>query len=412
LTPCGLCRRVLHKELPIAGAVVSGTIEFPNGTLQQLTFRDDGVAPDYIAKDGRYSAIFTDYSMNGVYKIRVTADNSNNSAYMTYNGLQPSAGEDGTMVPTPPDIPIGEDVERTYTFQITVQGVIPDDHENDFTTATIITADNSDHPGKIEINGDIDFFKVNVSDPFVSEVIFRVTHLSPNMIPVLTVYDNNGMQLGQKVYVIGESYPSISINPNGKSVFYASVKYSGDNGTGTYYISAGTGIASDAITSTINLVNSWNLISLPVLPDNIAISDVLGSLSGKYTVVWAYQNGNWKLYNPANPGMSDLTTLEPSYGYWIKMKQTSTLDVTGSAAPTSLNLSTGWNLVGYNSTTAQPVANALSSIAGKYVSVWTYVNGSWKVYDPANPGFSDLTTMEPGRGYWIKAKQACTWTLP
>jgi len=396
-----------NKELPIAEAVVSGTIEFPNGSSQQLTFRDDGVAPDYIAKDGKYSAIFTDYSMNGVYKIRVSANNSNNTAYMTYNGLQSY-----NTLPMPPDIPLGEAVERAYTFQITVKGVVSDDHGNDFSTATVITADNSDHPGKIEVNGDIDFFKINIPDPSVSEVVFRVTHLSPNMIPVLTVYDNNGMQLGQKVYVPGESYPSISINPNGRSVFYASVKYSGDNGTGTYYISAGTGIASDAIISTINLVTGWNLISLPVLPDNIAISDVLGSLSGKYTVVWAYQNGAWKVYNPANPGFSDLTTLEPGYGYWIKMKQASTLNITGSTVSKSKSLSVGWNLVGYNSTTAQPIASAFSSIAGKYVSVWTYVNGSWKVYDPANPGFSDLTTMEPGRGYWIKAKQACTWTLP
>jgi hypothetical protein len=62
--------------------------------------------------------------------------------------------------------------------------------------------------------------------------------------------------------------------------------------------------------------------------------------------------------------------------------------------------------------TSQAVDVALASIEGKYISVWAYMDGGWKVYDPENPGFSDLTTMEPGYGYWINASEACTWTLP
>ena len=36
----------------------------------------------------------------------------------------------------------------------------------------------------------------------------------------------------------------------------------------------------------------------------------------------------------------------------------------------------------------------------------------FRVYDPDNPGFSDLPTMEPGYGYWINTTEACMWTLP
>jgi len=53
----------------------------------------------------------------------------------------------------------------------------------------------------------------------------------------------------------------------------------------------------------------------------------------------------------------------------------------------------------------------LVSIGGKYISVWAFVNGAWKVYDPNNPGFSDLTTMEPDYGYWINASEASIWTM-
>lgn len=234
------------KELPIAGAVISGTVEFPDGTIQQLDFRDDGASPDYMADDGNYTAVFTDYSMNGVYKINVSINNSNNTARMTSIYDLRSIITEAT-VETPPDIPIGEDVERVYSLQITIEGVVDDDHGDDFSTATDVTADNSDKPGKIEILGDIDFFRVNLPDPSAPEVVFRVTQLSPDMLPVLAVYDENGVLLQEEVYTSGDNYIFISIEPNGKNVFYASVRYRDNNDTGTYYFSAGSEIGSDIV---------------------------------------------------------------------------------------------------------------------------------------------------------------------
>ena len=162
----------------------------------------------------------------------------------------------------------------------------------------------------------------------------------------------------------------------------------------------------------IGLNIGWNLISLSEHPTDTSISTVLNTITDKYISVWAYIDGSWKVYDPANPGFSDLTTMETGMGYWINMSSTATLTVSGSVPSNYINLSTGWNLVGYNSDTAQAVADALASIEGKYISVWAYINGSWQVYDPNNPGFSDLTTIEPGYGYWINASEACTWTLP
>ena len=156
----------------------------------------------------------------------------------------------------------------------------------------------------------------------------------------------------------------------------------------------------------------WNLISLPIQPSNTAISNVLASISGIYSSAWAFQNGSWKSYDPANPGFSDLSTLTTGYGYWLNMTGATTLSVTGAVPSKIVNLITGWNLVGYNSSTSQNITNALSSITGNVISVWAYKNNSWQFYDPANPGFSELTTMSPGFGYWINTTGACTWTLP
>ena len=70
-----------------------------------------------------------------------------------------------------------------------------------------------------------------------------------------------------------------------------------------------------------------------------------------------------------------------------------------------IQLSVGWNLIGYNSLYSQPIADALSSISGNYSIVWAYnasdTTDHWKKYDPGVPFGNDLINMEPGRGYWI-----------
>ncbi|MFZ2663952.1 MAG: hypothetical protein WAX66_01170 [Patescibacteria group bacterium] len=156
----------------------------------------------------------------------------------------------------------------------------------------------------------------------------------------------------------------------------------------------------------------WNLISLTQQPSDTAISNVLASISGKYSSAWAFQNGAWKVYDPASPGFSDLSTMEAGWGYWLNMTQAATLSVTGTGPFKTMNLIAGWNLVGYNSLAALNITDALASIAGKVINVWAYKNNAWQFYDPANPGFSDLTTMSTGYGYWINTNGACTWTLP
>ena len=64
-----------------------------------------------------------------------------------------------------------------------------------------------------------------------------------------------------------------------------------------------------------------------------------------------------------------------------------------------------------------PLPAALAGIAGKYDLVYAYdaadAADPWKKYDPAAPAFAnDLAQMGPGKGYWLRATQAVTLTLP
>jgi len=71
-----------------------------------------------------------------------------------------------------------------------------------------------------------------------------------------------------------------------------------------------------------NASASWNLISIPVVPSNNAITSVLSSISGSYTIVWAYNASDtsdpWKRYW-VNVTGNDLSYMTPNSGYWIKL---------------------------------------------------------------------------------------------
>ena len=162
--------------------------------------------------------------------------------------------------------------------------------------------------------------------------------------------------------------------------------------------------------TTLNLYTGWNLISLPLMPEDTSITSLLSSINGNYSIVWEYSASDtadhWKKYDPATPFGNDLTTMEPGKGYWIMMNSDDILNISGMMPePTDIELWSGWNLIGYNSLNPQTITDALSSINGNYSIIWAY-NASdstdhWKKYDPNTPFGNDLANMEPGNGYWI-----------
>ncbi|MGB0383675.1 MAG: FG-GAP-like repeat-containing protein [Ardenticatenaceae bacterium] len=187
-----------------------------------------------------------------------------------------------------------------------------------------------------------------------------------------------------------------------------------DHNNGAYY-----SLQSEPEGVQIALVAGWNLISLPVQPNSTAIADVLASIAGNYSAVYAYDGcdtqDQWKKFDPNPPPFSppnDLTDIDQTIGFWIKMTAADTLEVTGAESATTIALCSGWNMVAYPSPQEGAVGDALNSIAGAYTLVNKYdpadTNDPWKKYDPNPPPFSppnDLNVMSPGFGYWIKANQ-------
>ena len=160
----------------------------------------------------------------------------------------------------------------------------------------------------------------------------------------------------------------------------------------------------------ISLASGWNLISVPLMPEDTGITSVLSPINGNYSIVWAYNTSDtadhWKKYDPSAPFGNDLTTMEAGIGYWIMMTSNDTLFVTGDVpGSTDIILKAGWNLIGYNSLVGQPIENALASVSGNYSIVWAYnandTADHWKKYDSGAPFGNDLANLEAGSGYWI-----------
>jgi subtilisin family serine protease len=124
----------------------------------------------------------------------------------------------------------------------------------------------------------------------------------------------------------------------------------------------------------LNLKQGWNLISIPLVPQNK--TEIFQDMQ-----VYGY-NGGW--FEP------DLIT--PENGYWIKSDTNKIVPIQAEQASVNTSLNPGWNLVGY------PYLKEYN-ISGN-MAVFSY-NGTWSTYIP-NKTQNSLQTLKPGFGYFVK----------
>jgi len=155
------------------------------------------------------------------------------------------------------------------------------------------------------------------------------------------------------------------------------------------------------------LPDGWNLISLPLVPEDNNTSSVLASVWANVTSVYSY-NGTTKLFE-------DASIMDPGKGYFVNMAAADTWSYEGNAYTSmDVSLEQGLNMIGWLNCT-KDISDALSSVDGKYryVARWNVTTHKFEVYVPGAPSvFNDFTTMERGEGYFIAAKTSCTLTYP
>ena len=172
-------------------------------------------------------------------------------------------------------------------------------------------------------------------------------------------------------------------------------------------------------TITIPLEAGWNLVSVPLDACVYDPRTLLSSISGSYDLVHAWDSASqsWKSFAPALSDPQSLRSLSRLQGFWIHATQAATLSIQGCRQDqATVLLNPGWNLIGFPSGAARDIPTALASIAGKYTLVFSYDPGRpanpWRKYNTAAPTYAnDLTSLTPGKGYWIKVTQASVWVV-
>ncbi len=131
---------------------------------------------------------------------------------------------------------------------------------------------------------------------------------------------------------------------------------------------------------TLNLVQGWNLISLPV---DIVVNDI--KTLGSYEKLAKFNDGSWSMD-------SEITDIKKSEGFWIKMSSEKEIDFSGyEYAPTATNITAKWNLLG----------------SGKEIEVEEFksknsINDIYKFDAPNKQWLLTPSTINAGDGFWAK----------
>lgn len=159
----------------------------------------------------------------------------------------------------------------------------------------------------------------------------------------------------------------------------------------------------------IGLLDTWNLISLPLVPDSADPDDVFSATNlasgdpSKVLMVYYYDPDTcgWLWWN-GSPS-STLTSMPDGLGCWVLMDGADTLTVHGlppGEPPPCYDVVADWNMVGFTSTVAMSHATYLADVTGQYLVLygWDATAQGWVCPYPAGQCGGN---MMPGSGYWL-----------
>ncbi len=170
-------------------------------------------------------------------------------------------------------------------------------------------------------------------------------------------------------------------------------------------------------TQTLELKTGWNLVSFAVEPTNKAVATVFDPIiqSGQFESVWTFDavTEEWSTYPTVIPGVAPITEVAVGKGYWVKVTGSVSLEVSGTEIPSGdLELTTGWNLVGFPLEKTTDYRYLLSGVA--ISQIWTYdanagiFKGIEFAAGTTTTTKEEFTEINPGQAYWVYSNQVIT----
>ncbi|NOZ08007.1 MAG: T9SS type A sorting domain-containing protein, partial [FCB group bacterium] len=165
------------------------------------------------------------------------------------------------------------------------------------------------------------------------------------------------------------------------------------------------GSCSYQVTTSYALHEGNNLIGFAGIPDDPTPSAVLAPIAEN--VIAIFGEGLSAVPHPFEPGewLGNLTEFEAPAGYWFRMGEDDTLEVTALPTPTGLthHLHLGNNLISFTGIDGTPLAEALPDEVEPLISV-IIGEGVSAVHHPVYPEIwvGNLQTFDHTMGYWFR----------
>lgn len=141
------------------------------------------------------------------------------------------------------------------------------------------------------------------------------------------------------------------------------------------------------LTRTVNVTADWNIISVPLRAADMRATALF---PGAASEAFRFDNG-----------YVAETILANGIGYWLKFTGPRAYEIRGlEVTPKTVAVKAGWNIIGLFESNV-PVAAITSQPAGIVVSD----------YFEFSNGYKSFSTLQVGKGYWVKTNQAGTLLL-
>jgi parallel beta-helix repeat protein len=212
----------------------------------------------------------------------------------------------------------------------------------------------------------------------------------------------------------GLGYQLIASTPSGVSTFVDSNAGEGDPNDYFYRLCAvDLGNNTSCSTGQVGkytrpLSKGPNLVSIPLIQSDEIITTVLQTVS--YDKAWFYDpiTQEWKSLMKSKPYGGTLKSVSHTIGFWVNVTEDSNLTVAGVVpSSTTINLQSGWNLVGFPSfSTDYTVADLKVAVAVDRIEGFDALASPYFLRVVADGDF-----LQAGFGYWIRVGSNTSWMI-
>ncbi len=192
----------------------------------------------------------------------------------------------------------------------------------------------------------------------------------------------------------------IQINATG----YDQLIFTGVTVEADSYTTVNAVFGEEELTQNIALNTGWNLISYNFDYEDNSPSTLFSPVLDNILEI----KNMTATYSPTLPYyFNTLENIIPEEGYWVNVSENTNLELTGNAYDSSvtIDLNSGWNLIGYLPQVDIAPSDALSNISDKLLQVKDVTS----IYNPAMPDiFNTMAVMTPRKGYWVQVSEDCS----